>query len=113
MPAMSGAMEVEPVRSEYLWNPKSASNSRFSCRQPKPTLAPDARPLGAKIRVVSQWLAKNRYRAHLPTSASEVNGSKRNRNVSEIGYFQHPSTTRTVFELQPTFFSCTEKPTHP
>src|ERR1700756_1470777 len=47
---MRGASEVEPVRSEYLWNPRSATSPTFSCRQTNPARAPEASPLGVKPR---------------------------------------------------------------
>lgn len=66
MPAIRGAMEVEPVRSAYLWNPKSASNSTFSCRQAKPTLAPDAIPMGVKGEV---WLGCGFLMTRVPVAS--------------------------------------------
>lgn len=47
---MSGAREVEPVRSEYLWNPRSATKPTFSCRHTNPARTPEASPLGVKPR---------------------------------------------------------------
>lgn len=38
------------MRSEYLWNPRSATSPTFSCRHTKPVRAPEASPLGVNPR---------------------------------------------------------------